>query len=415
MMPDNARLAALYGENRVLYARQRIDRVRSGFAQRFAENHHTPSLFSVPGRTELGGNHTDHQHGCVLCAAVDVDLLACAAPNDLHLVRICSEGYPPVEVDVRDMSFRTEEKGTSSALVRGIASRITQLGHCVGGFDAYMVSDVLSGSGLSSSAAYEVLVATILNHFFCRDMLDAVSVAQIGQWAENEYFGKPCGLMDQIGCAVGGAVSVDFQDPSNPVVIRLNYDFDKSGYALCIVDTHSSHDDLTEDYVAIPREMEAVAACFGKTYLRDVDEHLFRNRLSELRLKCGDRPVLRAMHFFAENRRAQQEYSALERQDFEGYLSLVRQSGLSSETLLQNISSLNYPEHQAVAFALAAAKEFLGEKGAVRVHGGGFAGTIQAFVPSEIVEQFKAYMDKVLGENACQVMRIRPMGAAILY
>ncbi len=413
----DAALAALYaldgGEDSLRAARARAERVTEGFLRTFGDREGA-ALYSGPGRTEIGGNHTDHQHGRVLCGSVDMDLLSCAAPNGGRAVRILSEGYPALEVDLDDLAPREGEKNTSAALVRGVAARISALGYGLGGFDAYAASTVLSGSGLSSSAAYEVLIGTIFNHLFCGGALDAVKIAKIGQYAENVYFGKPCGLMDQMGSAVGGAVAIDFADPADPIVKRVDYDFSWSGHALCIVDTGSCHADLTDDYADITREMGAVAAHFGKQVLRDVPEADFRSELPALRAACGDRAVLRAMHFYADDRRAAQEAQALERGSFADFLALVNQSGRSSELLLQNTWSPADPRQQAIPLALAVGRELLEGTGAIRVHGGGFAGTIQAFVPNERLAAFRAGMEALLGRGKCHVLHIRPQGGCVV-
>ena len=395
-------------------ARERAARVTEAFMESFGNAAPRAALFSGPGRTEIGGNHTDHQHGHVLCGSVDLDILACAAVNGTNTVRVISEGYPVVEVALDELSPRAAEKNTSAALVRGVAARLTELGHALSGFDAYAVSDVLSGSGLSSSAAYEVLVGTIFNHFFCGSALDAVAVAKAGQYAENVYFGKPCGLMDQMGSAVGGAVAIDFADPSDPAVERVDYDFSRSGHALCIIDTGSCHADLTDDYALIPKEMGAVAAYFGRNFLRDISETDFRAALPELRAKCGDRAVLRAMHFFAEDVRAAEEARALKDGEFDRFLALVNASGQSSELLLQNIWSPAAPGEQAVSVALAVGRELLGDSGAIRVHGGGFAGTVQAFVPDALTDHFKCGMEAVFGAGKCHILHIRPRGGCVV-
>ena len=371
-------------------------------------------LFSGPGRTEIGGNHTDHQHGHVLCGSVDLDILACAAPTGTNAVRILSEGYPTVEVALDSLFPREVERNSSAALVRGVAARLTELGYAISGFDAYAVSDVIPGSGLSSSAAYEVLIGNIFNHFFCHGALDAVTIAKAGQYAENVYFGKPCGLMDQMGSAVGGAVAIDFCDPADPVVERVDYDFSASGHALCIVDTGSCHADLTDDYADIPREMAAVAAHFGKSFLREVPEADFHAEITALRGQCGDRAVLRAMHYYADNARAVLEAEALKAGEFDRFLALVNESGLSSQLLLQNIFSPAAPGEQAVGLALAVGRELLGGRGAIRVHGGGFAGTIQAFVPNALLNRFKNGMEAVLGEGKCHILHIRPKGGCVV-
>ncbi|MBQ3072526.1 MAG: galactokinase [Oscillospiraceae bacterium] len=367
------------------------------------------TLFSAPGRTEIGGNHTDHQHGHVLCGSVSADMLACAAQNGSDEIRVLSDGYPPVTVSLRDLAPNKAEFGTTAALVRGVAAGFAERGFSPVGFDVCVNSAVLSGSGLSSSAAFEVLTGTILAHFVgCT--IEATELAKLAQKAENEFFGKPCGLMDQTACAVGGAIAVDFNDPAAPVVTRADYDFTRSGHKLCIIDTRSDHADLTDDYAAIPREMSAVAACFGKRFLRDVAESDFRAAIPEVRKTCGDRAVLRAIHFYAEDRRAVQEAEALQAGDFSRFLSIVNESGLSSELLLQNIWSPAHPERQAVSLALTVGRELLNGAGAIRVHGGGFAGTIQAFVPDALLTQFREGIEAVLGEGTCHVYTIRPVG-----
>ncbi len=410
-------LAALYAPDgsarRLDEARARAVGVVESFAAHFG-NVQGAALFSGPGRTEIGGNHTDHQHGRVLCGSVDLDMLACAAPNGLRAVRIQSEGYPALEISLDDLAPRKEEENTSAALVRGVAARIKELGYPLSGFDACAVSTVLSGSGLSSSAAYETLVGNIFNHFCCEDGLDPIAIAKIGQYAENVYFGKPCGLMDQMGSSVGGAVAIDFDDPENPVVEKVDCDFSKSGFALCIVDTCSSHGDLTGDYADITREMGAVASHFGKKVLRDVPEGDFRAAIPALREECGDRAVLRAMHFYGDDRRAAQEAEALRAGDFDRFLALVNASGLSSSLHLQNTWSTAEPRRQAIPLALAAAAELLEGTGAVRVHGGGFAGTIQAFVPNGRLDGFKAGMEALLGRGKCHILHIRPTGGTVV-
>ncbi len=411
-------LAALYAldgaQDSLDRARDRACRVVQSLMDAFSPAEDVPAaLFSGPGRTEIGGNHTDHQHGRVLCGSVDMDMLACAVPNGKHIIRIQSEGYPALEVGLNELSIREEEKNTSAALVRGVAARVRELGFTLSGFDACVTSTVLSGSGLSSSAAYETLVGNIFNHFCCGDHLDPVTIARIGQYAENVYFGKPCGLMDQMGSSVGGAVFIDFADPANPVVERVDYDFSQSGHVLCIVDTASSHGDLTDDYADITREMGAVAARFGKKVLRDVSVTDFRAAIPALRQKCGDRAVLRAMHFYDDDHRALLEAAALKNGDFDFFLSLVNQSGLSSALHLQNTWSVHDTRQQAIPLALAEAERLL-DGGACRVHGGGFAGTIQAWVPNGDLAQFKAGMEALLGEGKCHILHIRPQGGCVV-
>lgn len=404
-------LSSLYGETDS--SRRRALEVSRRLAESYAPAG-PAGLFSGPGRTEIGGNHTDHQHGRVLCGSVDLDVLAAAALNGTMTVHMESAGYAPLTVALDDLSPRESEYGTTAGLVRGVAAGVKARGCQLAGFDACAVSSVLSGSGLSSSAAFEVLVGNIFNAFCCEGRLDPVEIARIGQYAENVYFGKPCGLMDQMGSSVGGAVAIDFEDPENPAVTPVDFDFASSGHALCIIDTRSDHADLTDDYAAITREMGAVAAHFGKRWLREVDETDFRAAIPALRETCGDRAVLRAAHFFAENKRAKREADALQRGDFTEFLQLVNASGMSSELLLQNIWSPKMPEKQAVSLALSLGRELLSGRGAIRVHGGGFAGTVQAFVPEDMVPAFKAGVETVFGQGACHILRIRPVGGAAI-
>lgn len=396
--------------------RQRACSVLKGFQRTFHHPEDIPvGLFSGPGRTELGGNHTDHQHGRVLAASINLDALACAAPNGSSVIRILSEGYPSIiEVALPNLMPDERERDSSAALVRGVAAKISYLGYTVGGFDAYVSSNVLAGSGLSSSAAYEIMVGVIINHLFCHDTLSAIQLAQIGQYAENVYFGKPCGLMDQMASAVGSAVAIDFADIETPKVRKINYDFIQSGHALCIIDTGANHADLTHEYAAIPFEMNAVAAYFGKTVLRDVPENEFRSSIPSLRETVGDRAVLRAIHFYAEDKRAADEAEALDVGDFQRFLHIATQSGYSSYMYLQNIYCALHPKEQAVAIALAIAEDALAGEGMCRVHGGGFAGTIQAFVPLAKLNAFCERMEAILGKGRCMALRIRPEGGVVL-
>ena len=412
-------LSALYAldgaPRRLDEARARAVRTVEAFAAAFGDAPNA-ALFSGPGRTEIGGNHTDHQHGRVLCGSVDLDMLACAAPNGTRLVRIRSEGYPALEISLDDLTPKKEEENTSAALVRGVAAKIAELGYPLSGFDTCANSTVLSGSGLSSSAAYETLVGNIFNHFCCGDKLDPVSIAKIGQYAENVHFGKLSGLMDQMGSSVGACVAIDFKDPADPVVERVDYDFSRSGHALCIVDTGSDHSakHLTEDYSDITREMCSVAVHFGKKVLREVPQQDFRAAIPVLRKECGDRAVLRAMHFYEDDQRAAQEAQALKDGDFDRFLLIVNESGLSSSLHLQNTWSTADPKQQAIPMALAVGRELLEGTGAIRVHGGGFAGTIQAFVPNEKLDGFKAGMEALLGEGKCHILHIRPQGGCVV-
>ena len=367
-------------------------------------------FFSAPGRTEISGNHTDHQHGCVLAAAVNLQTVAEVTRNQSGLIRVQSEGYPAVEVDLSDLSVREEEKNTTAALIRGVAAAFSQRGAHPEGFDARVRSGVLPGSGLSSSAAFEVLMGTICNELFFDRKLSAVEIAQVGQYAENVYFGKPCGLMDQTASSVGGMVFIDFENPDSPVVERIDFDFAAAGHALCIIDSGADHADLTDEYAAIPGELKKISAFFGKEVLRDIPEADFFAALPELRHRVSDRAILRAIHFYQENKRVQRQVQALRDGDFDAFLGLVSESGHSSWMYLQNITPAGATEHQDVAVALALCDTLLQGKGAFRVHGGGFAGTVQAFVPLEMLDSFKEGMERVLGEGKCHVLSIRSEG-----
>lgn len=366
--------------------------------------------FSAPGRTEISGNHTDHQHGCVLAAAVNLETVAEVMLNDSEVIRVQSEGYPVVEVALNDLSVHEAEKNTTAALIRGVAAAFSQRGAKLLGFDAWVRSSVLPGSGLSSSAAFEVLIGTICNELFFNQKLSAVEIAQVGQYAENVYLGKPCGLMDQTASSVGGMVFIDFENPNSPVVERIDFDFAAAGHALCIIDSGADHADLTEEYAAIPGELKQVSTFFGKEVLRDIPEADFLASLPELRHRVPDRAILRAIHFYQENKRVQRQAQALREGDFDTFLGLVSESGRSSWMYLQNITPTGATEHQDVAVALALCDTLLQGRGAYRVHGGGFAGTVQAFVPLEMLDSFKTGIENVLGEGKCHVLSIRPQG-----
>lgn len=390
----------------------RMADAEKGFADTFDKE--AERFFSAPGRTEIGGNHTDHQHGCVLAAAVDLDIFGAAAKNDSRIIRIFSEGYGMEEISLDDLEVKKEEINTTASLIRGVASKITQMGYALGGLDMYTVSNVLKGSGISSSAAYEVLVGTVINALYCENKLTPVEIAQIGQYAENVYFGKMSGLMDQTASSVGGVVAIDFRDNANPVVRKLDFDFTKAGYALCIIDSGADHADLSDEYSAIPMEMRQVAAHFGKEVLREVALADFLTDMAAVREKAGDRATLRAYHFLKDNQRAIDEAAALEAGDFDKFLSLVKESGYSSFMYLQNVYVSGSVQHQEVAYALAACEAALAGKGAYRVHGGGFAGTIQAFVPQEMLAGFVEQMEKAVGKGRCHVLSIRPAGGTEL-
>ena len=372
-------------------------------------------VFSAPGRTELGGNHTDHQHGRVLAAAVSLDTRASVAENGTDELRVVSEGYPPCSVRLGELAARPGETGKTAALVRGVAAGTAALGYPLRGFDAYVTSTVLPGSGLSSSASFEVLLGTILNTLCCGGALTAAGIARIGQRAERDYFGKPSGLMDQMACSVGGVLGIDFESEQSPVVETVDFDLARSGHALCILDCGADHADLTPEYAAIPRELAAVCAVFGQQYLRAVPETEFFARLGEVRAAAGDRAVLRAIHVYNENRRAARQLQALRENDFETFLGLARESGRSSWMYLQNVVPAGRTDRQEMAFALALAEHLLNGRGACRVHGGGFAGTVQAFVPLEMLGGFVSGTEAALGVGRCHVLELRRQGGALLF
>jgi len=366
--------------------------------------------FSAPGRTEIGGNHTDHQRGRVLAAAVNLDTLAAVRVNGTGTIRILSEGYPISQVELNCLEPQAEEVNSTPALIRGVAARFAQLGCQVEGFDAYCTSTVLPGSGLSSSAAFEVLIGTIINHLFFQGKVSQPEIARIGQYAENVFFGKPCGLMDQTASAVGNLVSIDFFDKDHPVITPVDFDFSACGHALCIIDTRASHADLTDEYAAIPGEIKSVCAHFGKEVLTQIEETDFYSAIPALRRECGDRAVMRCIHFYQDNARVPRQVAALEAGDFDTFLALVAESGRSSWMYLQNVIPAGYTEHQDVAVSLALCQHYLRGRGAFRVHGGGFAGTVQAFVPFDLLDSFRAGLDGALGVGACHVLSIRPQG-----
>ncbi|MBZ5496902.1 MAG: galactokinase [Acidobacteriia bacterium] len=412
-VPGTRVLAQIYAADGMTLARQtdRWGRLLGQFRRRFGES--DVHLFSAPGRTEICGNHTDHNHGMVLAAGVDLDSIAVAAPSSDETITVCSEGYGrPFVVALEDLSVVAAERGTTTALIRGIASRFRELGYAAGGFRACLASDVPVGSGLSSSASVEVLIATILNALHNGTQVDAEQIALIGQFAENEYFGKPCGLMDQITCAVGGIVKIDFNDPGAPVVEKIAFDFAASGYSLLVVDTGGSHADLTEDYASIPREMKWVAARFGREVCRQISEQELLNNLAGLRAGVGDRAILRALHFLKENQRVDLQVAALRNKDMQGFLELIEESGNSSYRWLQNCVSARAGTEQGIPLALALAEGFVRRcGGACRVHGGGFAGTIQVFIPCACADEFRTLMESAFGSGCVKILRVRPQGA----
>lgn len=383
------------------------------FAHYFGEDRDV-SLFSAPGRTEVGGNHTDHQLGCVLAGSVNLDVIAVVSKTDDGIIRIKSKSFDMDVVNSGELEPQDSEKERSASLIRGVCARIKQLGYKVGGFDAYTVSNVIKGSGLSSSAAFEVLVGTIISYIYNDGKIDAVTIAKCSQYAENAFFGKPSGLMDQMASSVGGFVGIDFADVENPIIEKVDFDFAAQNHSLCIVNTGGNHADLTCEYAAVPQEMRDIAAHFGQTALRNVDESEFFADIRTLREKYGDRAVLRAMHFFDDNRRAIEEKQALKENDFNRFLQLVRQSGQSSFMFLQNVYASSAPREQGLSLALYLSGKVLGERGAYRVHGGGFGGTIQAFVPNDLLDEYIKTVESVFGENTCYVLKIRPLGGTMI-
>ncbi|MBQ7337888.1 MAG: galactokinase [Clostridia bacterium] len=412
----DAALLEVYEKQALNHAKQRCLQLIDAFALRFGQHEREVVLISVPGRSELSGNHTDHNHGRVIAASIDLDVLAVAAARQDGVIHLESEGFAPETVCLSPLPTpETVAAGTSGALIAGMADGFASLGLPYGGFDACMTSQVLRGSGLSSSAAYEVAVGWILNALYCNGTVDAVTVAKLSQRAENLFFGKPCGLMDQTACAVGGMVAIDFADPKEPVVESIRFDMTGAGYALCIVDTGGNHADLTADYASVPAEMKAVASALGKAVLRETDEAAVLSSIKILRESVGDRAVLRALHFFEENKRVCEQMAALKEGDLDRYFRGVLASGRSSFCYLQNVYTTVNVAEQGLSLALCLAERVLAEaRSAWRVHGGGFAGTIQAYVPTAMVPTFRAVMDAAFGEGACLELHIRPVGAVRL-
>ncbi|MBQ8683924.1 MAG: galactokinase [Clostridia bacterium] len=405
--------ARLYGEAQVAAQRDRYICAVEGFAATFGEDGGELRLFSAPGRTEIGGNHTDHNYGRVLAGSVNLDVIAVVRRAE-GAIRVQSAGYPMDEVKLDALHPVVEEMNRSASLIRGTAARFDQLGYAIGGFEAYTTSNVLKGSGLSSSAAFEVLMGVILNYTYNDGRVSPVEIAQIAQYAENAYFGKPCGLMDQMASSVGNIITIDFADPAAPVIEPVDFDFASTGYALCIVDVGGNHADLTDEYAAVPGEMKAVAASLGVPVLRQTTMAALLANITELREKHGDRAVLRAIHFLQENERVTQQVAALRAGDFDTFKKLIIASGNSSFEYLQNVYAVCNIEEQGMSLALALAQTVLDGCGAWRVHGGGFGGTTQNFVPLDKLDAFKATIEQVFGEGSCHVLSIRPCGGVCL-
>lgn len=402
-------LKRLYGEEALEQQLKRYENAERAFAETFGVSVE-PMIFSASGRTEIGGNHTDHNRGKVLAAAVGLDVIAYVIPTRENVITVQSEGFPGDTVKLDVLEPVEAELNSSAALIRGVAAGFVKEGLKIGGFEAYTTSNVLKGSGISSSAAFEVLIGTILSHLYNDGNVSAVKIAQIAQYAENRFFGKPSGLLDQMASSVGGFITIDFKDTANPVIESISYDFASSGYSLCVVDTKGNHADLTPEYAAIPQEMKAVAEYFGKKELRDIDKEQVMENAADIREKLGDRAFLRAMHFFDENVRVEREAAALKAGNINEFFKNVNESGNSSYKYLQNIYAPKNPSEQGLSVGLYAAENVLEGSGACRVHGGGFAGTIQAFVPNDKLEAFTDTMEKLFGKGSCHKLYIRPCG-----
>ena len=404
-------LARIYGAENVDVQRKRYLDAVNEFYNIYGECE--ASVFSVPGRSELSGNHTDHNHGKVMAGSIDLDIIAVATKTDDSVIRIKSQGFPEDVVNIKTYKTPNElDFFKSNALIAGMSRAFENAGAKTGGYAAYTTSNVFKGSGLSSSAAFEVMVGNILNYFYNDGKVDNVEIAKMAQYSENVFFGKPCGLMDQMACAVGGFVYIDFEDTKNPVIEKIPFDLSDAGYALCIVNTGGNHADLNEDYASVPYEMKSVAKYFGKEYLRQLDKKAVLENVEALRKECGDRAILRAIHFFNENERVATQAEALKSGDVAKFLEYVIKSGNSSFMYLQNVFTTKNVSEQGLSLALAITDSVLsGKCCAYRVHGGGFAGTIQAFVKTELVEEYRNAIDSAFGAGACHVLRIRPDGA----
>lgn len=403
------RLLDIYVDENVLdYQKERYVKAIKSYEELYGEDE--VEIYSAPGRSEVGGNHTDHQRGQVLACGLNLDVIAIVSKSDDGIIKIVSDDYNIKDIDINDLEKKDSEENTSESLIRGVAKRLKDEGYAIGGFKTFMTSDVLRGSGMSSSAAFEVAIGTILSGLYNNMEISPVFIAQASQYAENVYFGKPSGLMDQMASSVGSLVNIDFKDTKNPVIKKVDVDFSKFSHSLCIVDTKGSHADLTPEYAAVPVDMKKVAAYFGKEVLREVDEEEFYANIRDIREKVGDRAVVRAMHFFFDHNTVTKEVNALEAGDFEEFKKNITASGNSSFKYLQNVYPASDVENQGLSVGLGVSERVLARKGAVRVHGGGFAGTIQAFVPNDMVDEYREEMDRLFGEGSCHVLKVRKYG-----
>lgn len=403
------RLLDIYVDENVLeYQKERYVKAIKSYEELYGEDE--VEIYSAPGRSEVGGNHTDHQRGQVLACGLNLDVIAIVSKSDDGIIKIVSDDYNIKDIEINDLEKKDSEENTSESLIRGVAKRLKDEGYAIGGFKTFMTSDVLRGSGMSSSAAFEVAIGTILSGLYNNMEISPVFIAQASQYAENVYFGKPSGLMDQMASSVGSLVNIDFKDTKNPVIKKVDVDFSKFSHSLCIVDTKGSHADLTPEYAAVPVDMKKVAAYFGKEVLREVDEKEFYANIRDIREKVGDRAVVRAMHFFFDHNTVTKEVNALEAGDFEEFKKNITASGNSSFKYLQNVYPASDVENQGLSVGLGVSERVLARKGAVRVHGGGFAGTIQAFVPNDMVDEYREEMDRLFGEGSCHVLKVRKYG-----
>ena len=406
--------AKLYANRNENFVKARYNAAFDEFENIYGETD-SLSVFSVAGRSEICGNHTDHNYGKVLAASIDLDIIAIVKKTDDPVIRVKSAGFPEDVVSTENLVPEINDTGRSSALIRGVCDGFVKNGHKIGGFTAYTTSDILGGSGLSSSAAFEDMIGTILNYLYNNGNIDYIEISKISQYAENVHFGKPCGLMDQVACAAGGFVTIDFENPKAPIAQKIDFDLSAKGYSLCIVNTGGSHANLTDDYAAVPAEMKAIANEFGQPVLRGLSEENIIEKSAILRKKYGDRAILRSLHFIRENERVERMLKALSEGSTDEFLSIIKESGNSSATLLQNYYTPKAPAEQGISLACAIASSILGNDGAYRVHGGGFAGTMQAFVPHATMEAFRNTMETVFGKGAVTELSVRPLGACMIY